>query len=106
MRLLRSWLGVLCATFLVVAPASAQNAPAFGTAGPDIAMLRAIENQVAQIRGLQPLAEPELRVLDHVSLHQYLADQFEHDYLASEREADQKEWVALGLIKSTDDLVQ
>jgi hypothetical protein len=45
-------------------------------------------------------------VLDHVSLHQYLADQFERDYLASEREADQKEWVALGLIKSTDDLVQ
>lgn len=106
MRLLRSWLGVLCATLLVAAPASAQNAPAIGSAAPDLATLRAIEGQVSQIRGLQALSEPELRVLDHVSLHQYLADQFERDYLASEREADQKEWVALGLIKSTDDLVQ
>ena len=40
------------------------------------------------------------------SLHTYLADQFEQDYLPSERESDQKELVALGLIKPTDNLVQ
>ena len=75
-------------------------------ASPDTAALRSIETQVEQIRGLQPLAEPDLRLLDHVSLHTYLADQFEQDYLPSERESDQKELVALGLIKPTDNLVQ
>src|ERR1700730_16438119 len=108
MQLLRSWLGaVLCATVLV-APASAQSttAPAIGAAAPNTAALRSIEAQVEQIRGLQPLAEPDLRVLDHDSLHAYLADQFQKDYLPSERESDQKELVALGLIKPTDDLVQ
>src|SRR5450759_3501730 len=108
MQLLRSWLGaVLCAT-LLAAPASAQSvtAPAIGSGGPDTSALRSIETQVEQIRGLQPLAEPDLRLLDRVSLHNYLADQFQLDYLPSERESDQKELVALGLIKPTDDLVQ
>jgi len=106
--LLRPWLGaVLCATILVT-PAGAQSttAPSIGAGGPDTAGLRSIEAQVVQIRGLQPLAEPDLRVLDHDSLHAYLADQFQQDYLPSERESDQKELVALGLIKPTDDLVQ
>ncbi|HEV7665095.1 MAG TPA: hypothetical protein VGQ62_16305 [Chloroflexota bacterium] len=108
MRLVRSWLGVLCAVILLASPASAQVAPAStaGAAAPDLAALRSIESQVAQIRGLQPLAEPDLKLLDHVSLHTYLAGQFDKDYLPNEREADQKQWVALGLIKSTDDVVQ
>jgi hypothetical protein len=108
MQLLRSWLGaVLCAT-LLAAPASAQSvtAPAIGAGGPDTSALRSIETQVEQIRGLQPLAEPDLRLLDRVSLHNYLADQFQRDYLPSERESDQQELVALGLINPTDDLVQ
>jgi hypothetical protein len=101
MQLVRSWLGaVLCAT-LLVAPASAQS-----TTTLDLGALRSIETQVEQIRGLESLAEPDLRVLDRVALHDYLADQFEQDYLPGERESDQKELVALGLIKPTDDLVQ
>jgi hypothetical protein len=109
MRLRRCWLGaVLCAT-LVAAPASAQSttAPAIGGAGGlDTQALRSVEAQVEQIRGLQPLAEPDLKLLDHGSMHTYLADSFARDYLPSERESDQKELVALGLIKPTDNLVQ
>src|SRR5919197_5317395 len=106
MRFVRSWLGVLCAIVLLAAPVSAQNAQPIGSAAPDLATLRAIEAEVSQIRGLQPLSEPELRVLDHVALDSYLRDQMDRDYLPSERESDQKQWVALGLIKSTDDLFE
>jgi hypothetical protein len=106
MRLLRSWLGaVLCAT-LVAAPASAQSTTAPAVGALDAGALRSIEAQVAQIRGLQPLAEPDLQLLDHSSMHNYLADSFNREYLPTERESDQKELVALGLIKPTDDLVQ
>jgi len=108
MRLVQSWLGaVLCAT-LLAAPASAQStpAPAIGAGALDTAALRAIEAQVVQIRGLQPLVEPDLKLLDHASMHTYLADSFQRDYLPSERESDQKQLAALGLIKPTDDLVQ
>jgi hypothetical protein len=98
--------GVLCALLLLAAPANAQSTPAIGAAAPDTSTLRAIEGQVSQIRGLQALSEPDLHVLDHTSLHTYLANQFERDYLPSERESDQKELVLLGLIKPTDDLVQ
>jgi hypothetical protein len=103
---LRLWVSVLCATLLLAGPASAHTAPAPYAVGPDVATLRAIEGQVSQIRGLQPLVEPDVQMLDQVSLRGYLADQFERNYLASERESDQKQWVALGLIKSTDDLVK
>lgn len=106
-RTLRSSLGaVLCATLLAAAPASAQSTPAVISASPDTSALRLIETQVSQIRGLKPLAEPDLRLLDHTSLHTYLVDQFQRDYLPSERESDQKELVLLGLINPTDDLVQ
>jgi hypothetical protein len=110
MQVLRSWLGaVLCVT-LLAAPTSAQSAnpplAIAGAGGIDTDAMRSIEGQVEQIRGLQPLAEPDLRLLDYTSMHTYLADQFERDYLPSERESDQKELVALGLIKPTDDLVQ
>src|SRR6266567_274965 len=107
MNFLRASLAsALGALLLMAAPASAQNNPAFGAAAPDTATLRAIEDQVSQIRGLQALTEPELKLLDHASLTAYLADQFEREYLPSERKSDQKEFVLLGLLKPTDNLVQ
>jgi hypothetical protein len=98
----------LCASLLVasVAVVSAQSAPSIGTSAPDTSILRTIEAQVAQIRGLQRLSEPDLTLLDHVALRNYLADEFDRDYWPSEREADQKAWVALGLLKSNENLVQ
>src|SRR5215467_12640201 len=80
--------------------------PSAAGAQTDTSGLRAIEAQVQQIRGLQALSEPDLRTLDRTSLRQYLTDQLEQNYLPSERESDQKELVALGLIKPSDDLVQ
>src|SRR5437867_3123710 len=107
MTQLRASLGAaLCALLLLSAPASAQSAPAVGPAAPDTSTLRAIEGQVSQIRGLPALAEPDLQLLDHASLRAYLAEQLERDYLPSERESDQTEYVLLGFIKPTDDLVQ
>src|SRR4051794_15829612 len=91
---------VFAASLLIVPAAEAQ------TAAPDRATLRLIETQVSQIRGLQPQAEPELRVLDHTSLQQMLSDEYDKDYLPAERELDQQAWIALGLIKPTDNLVQ
>src|SRR5437868_7071318 len=95
----RSWLGAALAMCLLVPQASAQ-------AAPDTATLRTIEEQVAQIRGLPPLSAPELSVLDRTSLSKYLVDQLARNYLPNERESDQKELVALGLIQPTDDLAQ
>lgn len=107
MHQLRTCLGAaLSALLLLVAPASAQSTPTIGAAPPDTSTLRAIEGQVAQIRGLRALAEADLQLLDHASLRDYLADQFARDYLPDERESDQKEYVLLGLLKPTDDLVQ
>lgn len=91
---------VACA-LLASTTASAQTSGA-----PDPAALRTIEAQVVQIRGLQALSEPDLQFLDHEALHTFLVDEFERNYLPSEREADQKELVALGLIQPTDDLMQ
>jgi hypothetical protein len=98
----------LCALLLAasVAVVNAQSAPAIGANAPDMSTLRTIEAQVSQIRGLQRLTETDLTLLDHVALHQYLADEFDRDYWPNEREADQKAWVALGLLKSTENLVQ
>jgi hypothetical protein len=93
-------LGALAA-LLLVSQAHAQS-----DAVADPATLRGIEAQVAQIRGLQPRAEPDLRLLDHTSLNQYLNDQFAQNYLPDQRETDQKEMVAFGLIQPTDNLVQ
>ncbi len=106
MSLLRGVTHVALLFSLLFAPAAAiaQDAPT--QSGPDPAALRAIEAQVSQIRGLPAQAEVSLRVLDEAGLQQYLLDAFERDYLPGEREADQKELVALGLLKPTDDLVQ
>jgi hypothetical protein len=98
----------LCASLLAasVAVVNAQGAPSIGANAPDTSTLRAIEAQVSQIRGLQRLSEPDLTLLDHTALHTYLADEFDRDYWPNEREADQKAWVALGLLKSNENLVQ
>src|ERR1700704_3622266 len=98
----------LCAALLAasVAVVNAQTAPAIGANAPDISTLRTIEAQVSQIRGLKRLSEPDLTLLDHAALHKYLADEFDRDYWPNEREADQKAWVALGLLKSNENLVQ
>lgn len=95
----------LCASLLAasVAVVNAQAAPAIG---PETSTLRAIEAQVSQIRGLPRLTETDLTLLDHVALHKYLVDEFDRDYWPNEREADQKAWVALGLLKSNENLVQ
>jgi hypothetical protein len=99
MRILRSWFGAALLLCILAPRVSAQPAP-------DTVALRAIEDQVADIRGLQPLSAPDLRLLDHTSLHSYLVDEFDRNYLPSERESDQKELVALGLLQPTDNLVQ
>src|SRR5436190_18492795 len=104
MRMVWSWMGASLCLLFFVTQASAQPAPAIVT--PDTATLRAIETQVAQIRGLTPLEDPELRLLDHTTLSSYLADEYARDYPPNERESDQKVLVALGLIQPTDDLVQ
>jgi hypothetical protein len=104
MRVLRSGIVAALLVGLLTTQASAQSAPAVDA--PSVSSLRAIEGQVAQIRGLQPLASPDLRLLDHTSLHDYLLGAFDRDYLPNERESDQKELVILGLIQPTDDLVQ
>jgi hypothetical protein len=82
-----------------VAPVRAQSVP-------DAASLHAIEDQVQQIRGLAMHSEPPVQVLDHTALRQFLTDELERDYLPNERESDQKELVALGLIQPSDNLLQ
>jgi hypothetical protein len=94
-------LAILAAALLVAPSAAAQTIDA-----PDLSTLGAIQQQVSAIRGLQPLADPELEVLDAEGIRDYLRKQFDRDYLPQERELDQKAWVALGLIRSTDDLTQ
>ena len=94
-------LAMLCAVLLLSSTASAQT-----TSTPDPAVLRAIEAQVVELRGLPALAQPPLRVMDRAGLHAYLADALDRDYLPIERETDQKHLVALGLLAPTDDLVQ
>ena len=102
MRVVRPLVVAAFVALTIAAPARAQTNPA----APDPSTLRDIEAQVAAIRGLQPLSEPDLRLLDHDALHAFLADEFERDYLPNERDSDQKELVALGLLRPTDDLVQ
>ena len=46
-----------------------------------------------------------MRLLDHASLRAYLADEYAKNYLPNERESDQKEYVALGLLDASDNLV-
>lgn len=96
MSLLRLALGALI-VFATTASASAQADPN---------SLQSIQAQVEQLRGLSALAQPPVQVLGRDALHQYLVDELERDYLPSERESDQKELTALGLIQPSDDLLQ
>lgn len=105
MRVVRTGLLVVLVFLLAVSQASAQQTAQTADA-PDTSTLRAIESQVASIRGLKPLSDPDLKLLDHTSLNTYLVDQFNRNYLPAERESDQKEMIALGFIQPADDLVQ
>lgn len=99
-----AWLIGALGALLAITPAVAQTA-APALAAPDAATLRSIERQVIGIRGLAPLAEPNLTVLDGPALSQYLRDEFDSEYLPNEREADQTLWTMLGLIRPSDDVV-
>src|SRR5579859_4251890 len=72
----------------------------------DNVLLQQIEDQVAQLRGLQPKSQVPLRFLDQAALQQYFVDRFSQDYLPGERETDQKLLATLGLLKPGDSVVQ
>jgi hypothetical protein len=74
--------------------------------GLDQVTLQQMEGQVASIRGLQPRSNVLVRFLDQTALRRYFVDNFNRDYLPSEREADQKLETTLGLLGPGDNLVQ
>ena len=76
------------------------------TGGPDQALLQRIQQQVAQLRGLTPKSPVPLRFLDQQGLTQYLVQNFDRDYLANERESDQKLLSTLGVLNQGDNVVQ
>jgi hypothetical protein len=99
-RLAAAW---LVATLLVVGLGQVAAAQ---SGAPDPPVLRDIETQVMQIRGLTALSEPPLGVVDSAGMARLLSDEFDRDYLPADRESDQKLYVALGLLKSSENLVQ
>ena len=90
---------LLCAVMLLTTGGAGAQETSVAATAPDQSVLAAIESQVASIRGLQPLNEVNLQVLDQAALNQYLQESFDRDYLPHEREADQKSMVALGLLQ-------
>jgi hypothetical protein len=80
--------------------------PVAVTSAPERLLLQQIEDQVALLRGLPPKTQVTLRFLDQAALQQYFVDRFNQDYLASERESDQKLLTTLGLLKPNDSVVQ
>jgi hypothetical protein len=86
------------------APTSVPLPTVAAVLGPNRALLQQIEDEVAGLRGLQPKNEVRLQFLDQAALQRYFLDRFERDYLASEREADQKLLATLGLIASNENL--
>ena len=72
----------------------------------DRALLQRIEQQVSQLRGLQPKSDVTLKFLDGDALRQYFVSNFERDYLPNERESDQKLLTTLGLLRSNESVVQ
>jgi hypothetical protein len=90
------------------APPSAPLAPvpALVVSGSDRALLQQIEDDVAGLRGLAPLRDVPLQVLDQAALQRYFVDRFNADYLPSERESDQKLLATLGLIGPNDSVTQ
>jgi hypothetical protein len=83
--------------------ATAPAVPAPSAASPTLAT---IESQVATLRGHQPKTDVPLKFLDQDTLRKYLVDNFNRDYLPSERESDQKLETMLGLLGPNDNLVQ
>jgi hypothetical protein len=90
---------VVCAALLAT-PALAQGSP------PESATLSSIWTQVEQIRHLNRLTQPDVAMLDHTALENRIADEFQRDYLPSERQRDDKLYSALGMIQPSDDLAQ
>jgi hypothetical protein len=74
--------------------------------GPDQSLLQRIEQQVQQLRGLNAKSQVPLRFLDQQGLSQYLAQNFDRDYLPNERESDQKLLSTLGVLNQGDNVVQ
>jgi hypothetical protein len=92
-----------------LAPSVAAPTPAVSggvTPGLDQAAIQRMEGQVAVIRGLQPKSTVPVKLLDQAALRQYFVDNFNRDYLPSERESDQKLETMLGLLGPNDNLVR
>jgi hypothetical protein len=88
------------------ATSPAAPAPTVAAVGPDRALLQRIQQQVSQLRGLQPKNDVTLRFLDEAALRQYFLTNFERDYLPTERESDQKLLATLGLLRANETVVQ
>lgn len=69
-----------------------------------VAELRRIEESVARIRGLQPVAEVPLAFLDRERVRQYFQESFDREYTPDERVQDRKLLAQLGLIPRDMDL--
>ena len=78
--------------------------PAPVTSGPGT--VQRILAQVQTLRGLSPTVSVPVQFLDEPALRQILVRRFERDYLPTEREADQKLLVILGLLQPDQDLVR
>jgi hypothetical protein len=88
-------------------PSGGVAAPAPTVAvGPDRGLLQRIQAQVAILRGLQPKSDVPLKFLDEAALKQYFLNNFERDYLPTERESDQKLLSILGLLHANETVVQ
>jgi hypothetical protein len=93
------------ASAATVAPTAAP-VPTVLVSGADTTLVRQIETDVANLRGLQPRASVPLRFLDQPALERYFVDKFNRDYLPNERESDQKLLATLGVINSNETVVQ
>ena len=80
-------------------------APTLAPSGPGPGPVQVVLAQVQTLRGLQPTGSVPVEFLDEPALRQILVRRFERDYLPSERDADQKLLVALGLLRPDQDLV-
>lgn len=68
--------------------------------------VQTIADQVEALRGLHHRQPVPVQLRDAATLKQYLQQQFDRDYLPSERESDQKLLVTLGLLAPEENLAQ
>jgi hypothetical protein len=87
-------------------PTPAAPAPGIAVTNGDSPVLRQIESDVANLRGLQPKTAVPVQLLDQAALQKLYLDRFNEDYLPGERESDQKLLATLGLIDPNDSVVQ